>query len=213
MLISLTFDDGFKQHYKVALKLYRMDIPATFFIITGLKKYNGKHLLINEPKLLKEIHNLNHEIASHTHTHRDLTKLDEAKIMYECQYSKSILENVINDEVKGFAYPYSIINDNVVRTVKKFYKYARCMGKVNRWNNNLHPYKIGSIGIRHLPKLFLKITTLKKPKLVVITFHEESTNIVTSIARLLKELGFELKTLYEALTKLNALNPYEETYS
>ncbi len=62
--VTFSFDDGYLEHYSIAKELYRLDIPATFFVITGLTSYMGKKLLITEPKLIREIEDMGHEIDS-----------------------------------------------------------------------------------------------------------------------------------------------------
>lgn len=79
MMVALTFDDGYLDHFYVAQYLYSKGIPATFFVVTGLSYYQGQPLLTIKPGLLGIMRDMGHEITSHLHTHRDLAKLDSIK--------------------------------------------------------------------------------------------------------------------------------------
>jgi len=94
MIASLTFDDGYVKHYRIAEALYRLDIQASFYIITGLSKYRGVDTLVKEPKLLKKIYDMGHEIGSHTHTHRNLASLDDTLVEFECRTSAKTIEEI-----------------------------------------------------------------------------------------------------------------------
>jgi peptidoglycan/xylan/chitin deacetylase (PgdA/CDA1 family) len=65
-MLSLTFDDSYLAYYEAAKKLHRMDVQATFFIITGLETYSERRLLTTRPELIKEIVDMGHGIGSHT---------------------------------------------------------------------------------------------------------------------------------------------------
>jgi len=42
MIVSLTFDDGYRRHFEIAKVLYGLDVRASFYVITGLQRYGGK---------------------------------------------------------------------------------------------------------------------------------------------------------------------------
>ncbi|CCC81995.1 polysaccharide deacetylase family protein [Thermoproteus tenax] len=192
----LTFDDGYIEHYEIAKMLYKMDIVATFFIITGLTQYRGRRLLTTRPELIREMADMGHEIGSHTVSHRDLTELSIEEVEREVSESKRKLEEVAKREVGGIAYPYGSFNDVVVEVVKRYYAYGRTMGRVNRWNDAINPYAIGSMGIRHLPKVPLK---LKRARMVVLAMHQEKPPVVKTAVFFLRALGLRFTTLEKAL--------------
>jgi peptidoglycan/xylan/chitin deacetylase (PgdA/CDA1 family) len=196
-VISLTFDDGYLQHYDIAKKLYHMDIQAAFFIITGLKTYAGKDLLTSRPELIKDILDMAHEIGSHTETHRDLTALKPREIEEEFANSLNFIRR-FTDEPVGLAYPYGSFNQVVVDIARKYFAYARTMGSYNRWNSIKDRFCIGGMGARYLPEIVLKRLFTKKYKLAVLVFHED-VKLAISTARLLNDLGFEIKPLGEAV--------------
>jgi len=205
MIVSLTFDDGYGRHFEIAKVLYGLDVRASFYVITGLQKYCGKNTLIKEPKLLKEMHDMGHEIGSHTHTHRNLTLIDDGSVERECRISANVLEEVLGERPMGLAYPYGAHDERVIRIVSEYYRYARTMGELNRWNEHLDSHRVGSMGIRHLIKYPLRALAGKNTKLVVLTFHDEPLRIIRLTVELLKDMGFRMMPLREALMNLGVI--------
>jgi len=119
--LSLTFDDGFLMHYEAARELYSHDILSTFFIITGVQRYNARSLLLRKPRLIRDIADMGHEIGSHAHTHKDLTMISAKEVEEECISSARTLGEVLRDDSSsyGIAYPYSSYNDQVINVVSK----------------------------------------------------------------------------------------------
>ena len=67
-----------------------------------------------------------HEIAVHTLTHQDLTKLDKDTVYNEVFLNKQNLERMFECKITGMAYPYGAYNDEVVQILKKCgIQYAR----------------------------------------------------------------------------------------
>jgi len=200
MIAVLTFDDGYIEHYAVAKELYKADIQATFFITAGLKNYGGRRLLTTEPKLIREIADIGHEVGSHTYAHKDLTRLSPEEVDKECRLSKTALEDITGADVVSLAYPYGSFSNAVVNIVSKYYKFARTMGGYNRWNDRFDLYAIGSVGARHLPKLLFKAIT-SKPKLLVVTFHLD-LHLVKSVIWYLKLFNAKYMTLKDTFNIL-----------
>lgn len=199
--MSITFDDGYVDHHKVAEELYKRDLPATLFIITGLEEFHGRRLLTSRQDRIRQIHDMGHEIASHTTTHRNLTRLPPELVERECVESKRRLEDIIGDEVRGLAYPYGAFDESVVSVVRRYYQYARTVGQWNMWNETLQRYGIGSIGMKELVKHPLKSLS-PETKLVVLTLHYKNHMLVRILAEALKTMNFKITTITEALRAL-----------
>ena len=61
------------------------------------------------PHLIREIHNLGFEIASHGYDHQQITKMTPAEFREDIRKSKAILENITGEKVLGYRAPsYSI---------------------------------------------------------------------------------------------------------
>lgn len=80
---------------------------------------------INESELLKISAQRNITIGSHTYSHPILTKCDEKTLDFEIGRSKLMIENILKNEVKFFAYPNGCYSSREINKVKKFkYKAA-----------------------------------------------------------------------------------------
>jgi len=170
LCVALTFDDGYLSQLKYAIMLYKLDITGTFFLITGLREYMGRKLIVSED-VIREIVNMGHEVGSHTHTHRDLTKLSTSEVEEEFRLSKSVVEKLADCDSIGIAYPFGAFNYKVIEIARKYFLYGRTMGSFNRWNDKAIRYALGGMGVRHLVKLPIKI--LEGVKLVTVVFHDE----------------------------------------
>ncbi len=204
--LSFTFDDGFLTHYDVAKELYRRDIMSTFFIITGLQEYNSRSLLLSKPLLVRDIADMGHEIGSHAHTHKELTNIPVKEIEKECLNSVRTLDGVLGNSSShyGIAYPYSSYDDQVIGVVSKYFEYGRTMGRVNRWNEVLDSYRIGSMGIRHIIEHPTKAFK-NDLKLVVLTFHQEPIATIRLLISILANTDLKMTTLFDALKGVGVL--------
>lgn len=102
--VLLTFDDGHREHYSIAYPiLRRLDLKATFFIITLSNTLNGymKDAVIEEVADSGLI-----TIGSHTRRHSALTRLGNDARKDEIYASKIDLEDLIKRPVTSIAYPY-----------------------------------------------------------------------------------------------------------
>lgn len=107
-LIAITFDDGFRDNLTVALPfLEKYNLPMTLFVATG---YIGQedYLSSGEIKFLAK-HPLV-TIGSHSHSHRHMSRLSEQEARFELTESKTILEDITNQKIDLFAYPFGDCN-------------------------------------------------------------------------------------------------------
>ena len=203
---ALTFDDGYLKQYEVAEALSKKGIEATFFLITHLKSYNGEALFTTKPDLIRKMHRMGHEIASHTTTHPLLTEAVQEIMEAECLASRNYLSELVGDEVRGFAYPHGAYNDKVIGVVKKYYSYARIMGRFNRWNTeSKDPYTIGGMGIRHLAELPFNMLKNHNTGYLILVFHTDSLRTVTNTVRVLNLIGVQFLTLKQLFEEMSAV--------
>ena len=121
---------------------------------------------------LKELYK-GHEIAVHTLTHQDLTKLDKDTVYNEVFLDKQNLERMFGCQITGMAYPYGTYNDEVVQILKKCkIQYAR---------------SVVSSGAFKLQKNLL----IFKP-----TCHHADENIWELLEKFLKEKSEEKQLFY-----------------
>jgi len=91
--------------------LSRYHIKATFFIVGDwCDKF---------PKSVRQISDAGHEIGSHSDTHADMTKLDDAGILREIRASREKLERVSGKAVTLFRTPSGAYNDRVVELIEQ----------------------------------------------------------------------------------------------
>ena len=112
----ITFDDGNLNQYINAYPiLKKYGYSATFFVTI---KY------LDQPgfmtwKMLKEMSANGMTIASHTYTHRLLTKLDDNTVYQDMKNSKDILEKELGKPVVYLAYPGGDYNTSTISMAKK----------------------------------------------------------------------------------------------
>lgn len=107
-VMSLTFDDWgeIKDVKSILDTLYLYDVKATFFI-------NGKSIDKN-PELITLLSNSGHEIANHTYSHYELTKISDERIKKEILDLENKYRSYTNKElVKFLRPPYGAYNKRV----------------------------------------------------------------------------------------------------
>lgn len=120
--IMLTFDDSYDDLYTKAYpELKKRHMKAISYVVTG--KLDTKGYLTTEQ--VKELDLNGMEIAAHTITHPDLTKLKDDELKKEINDSKTFLEKLLNKPVLSFAYPFGKYSLRIRKIVEDAgYKYA-----------------------------------------------------------------------------------------
>jgi len=99
--VALTFDDG--PFPGPTTRLFRIlqnhQIKATFFIVGKVAR--------RFPSLLKMLAEEGHEIANHTWTHPDLTKISPEGLLEELRRTKSLIEKITGQNTNLFRTPGS----------------------------------------------------------------------------------------------------------
>ena len=109
-VVALTFDDGPQPATAELLDvLKREDLRTTFFVV-------GQNVE-RSPEIARRIVAEGHAIASHAHTHADLTALTGDEVASELQRSQQAIANVTGVNVDLIRLPYGEGNDEVLRRV------------------------------------------------------------------------------------------------
>ncbi len=110
--VTFTFDDAWISQYSVVLPMLELaGIKGTFYITTEPIIGGWSDFMTSQQ--VREISDMNHEIAGHTITHPHLTQLTTIDVNTELVNSKSYLENLTGKTVQSFAYPYGESNLSV----------------------------------------------------------------------------------------------------
>lgn len=135
--ITFSYDDGLTQDIRLIEIFNKYNLKGTFNLNSGLLgnrdmlEINGLNInhIKNKAEDVKYIYQ-GHEVAVHTLTHQNLTKLtDDNDILRQVEEDRKNLSDLVGYEVKGMAYPCGGINcnDRVADIIKNNtgIKYAR----------------------------------------------------------------------------------------
>ncbi len=123
-LVGLTFDDGYVDFVEHAMPvLARHGMTATVYVVAGrLAGQNdwddGPRLALMSGEQVRAARAAGHEIGSHSLTHQHLTGLTAAERKTEVADSKAVLENLLDEPVVGFCYPYGSFDAAAVDAVR-----------------------------------------------------------------------------------------------
>lgn len=109
--VAITIDDGNISDYEIIFPFLRKNkIKAAFFLPTEkITKWDHAVEMIND----------GFTIGSHSVTHSNMTKLNEAELHFELEFSKLVIEEKINQKVLYFSVPFGRFNRKIVDLVKK----------------------------------------------------------------------------------------------
>ena len=134
--VTFSYDDGVTQDIRLVELLNKYGLKSTFNLNSerlGQRKVlfqNGLRIAHYKlhPADVRDVY-AGHEIAAHTLTHINLTKVDEAEAVYQVEADRLRLSELAGYEVVGMAYPCGGVNYNhaVAETVrtKTGIRYAR----------------------------------------------------------------------------------------
>ncbi len=105
--VALTFDAGPSENTPRLLKILKDEkVPATFFTL-------GKNHIEKYPELVKRMDAEGHEVASHTWSHKILTKVGPAEARRELERPNKAIEKLIGKEPTLMRPPQGRTNDDI----------------------------------------------------------------------------------------------------
>ena len=132
--ITFSYDDGVTQDIRLIDLFNKYGLKGTFNINSGYLGQSGE--LIREgvhvrhdkvaPDMLRSIYE-GHEVATHSVTHPDLTKLSDDAIIREIEDDRIKLSELVGYDVVGHAYPFGTCDRRVadILDTRTGVKYAR----------------------------------------------------------------------------------------
>lgn len=111
-IVALTFDDGpnATTTLEVLNQLKKYKIIASFFLIAD-------HMNEASKKSVKMAYDMGCEIANHSKTHSDMTKLSVEAIQEEIRYTSEAIQEITGTYPKFFRPPYISVNDTMVAQI------------------------------------------------------------------------------------------------
>ena len=116
-IVAVTFDDGYRDNFENAAPiLLRHNIPAAFFVSTGIVGNDGRFphdLRRGNPQIpvlswdhVRQMHNWGFTIGSHSVSHIDCASEPEAVVKAELAESRDTLKHEFGIDDPIFGYPY-----------------------------------------------------------------------------------------------------------
>jgi peptidoglycan/xylan/chitin deacetylase (PgdA/CDA1 family) len=116
-MVGLTFDDGYTDFLQHAVPvLQRHGMTGTVYVVAGrLGGHNqwddGPALDLMDARQVRAVAAAGQEVGSHTMTHARLAGADADTLAAEVTGSRLLLQDVLQQEVASFCYPYGSFDD------------------------------------------------------------------------------------------------------
>ena len=179
-VVALTFDDGPKPGVtEPLLDVLRQErVPATFFVI-------GKHVT-EYPALTKQIADAGMEIANHSYTHRNLTKLTEKEVSQEVMQTQAAVQLATGRAPRILRPPGGNWNPRVAQTTRSW-GLTPCMWTVDVYGSEV-------IGAQQVADAVL---TQVRPGSIILMHNGKVSTLqaLPTIIRALRSRGYAFATV------------------
>lgn len=192
-MVTLSYDDGFKNNYTKALPLHqKYNIPLSLNIIAGNLQKQPRFMTRFE---VRDSRRRGAEIASHSYSHENLTTKTDAELHFEFGESLKVLSDIVGD-VETFAVPYSQYNEDIKSIGSQYYSAIRVHGDKQNDIPPSDPYWLNcAIAVRN-STTFLDVknaidTAVSNQKWCIIMLHginEENDGEYEITPQLLEEI-------------------------
>ena len=134
MIVTTSWDDGYKEDLRIAEVLTKHGLKGTFYVCP-VKQHAQTMLNDSEIQTLAK----HHEVGAHSLTHPRLTTCNPKQLKQELEGSRQWVEQCTGKPCSMFCYPKGDVNDEVAEAVKKAgFKGARTVEQLS-WNTD-NPY-------------------------------------------------------------------------
>jgi peptidoglycan/xylan/chitin deacetylase (PgdA/CDA1 family) len=159
--VLITFDDGLADFRDAALPALRdHGLAATLYVTTGFledargaargARPEGRWL---DSSTLPELRGQGIEIGGHSHTHPQLDTLRPAAARTEIESCKALLEDVLQERVRSFAYPHGYVSRGVRRLVVESGYESACAVKNTLSSSDDDPLALARLMVRRTTSL------------------------------------------------------------
>ena len=119
--LTFSYDDGVIQDMRLVEILNKHGMKGTFNLNSGLYKpedEKSSNRRMTESQVTALFADSPHEVACHSYTHPSLAEMPIGCAAYEMIKDRETLEAQFGKIVRGMAYPYGTVNDEVVDMLK-----------------------------------------------------------------------------------------------
>ena len=124
--IIITFDDGYLDTLENAIPvLLELNMRAVIFVMGDRELKSARWDELNDfdtcplmsDEQIRAVQKMGFEIGAHSLDHFPLTGLPEKQILHEVTKSKEAIENVLEQPIQTFSYPYGSVDERVEKIV------------------------------------------------------------------------------------------------
>jgi len=172
--VILTFDDGWKGAFEIALPiLQKFGLKATFFITRDFVGRAG----FCDHELILQAAQAGMEIGVHGTTHRMLSSCTREEMIWEFSACKAFLESLLGKQVESASMPGGDWNPKIVSCAKEAGLQSLCTSRPGINNTRVSPFNLRRVTIRdttsdgdiqrycryHIQKEWLRWAALQAP--------------------------------------------------
>lgn len=173
-LVVLTFDDAPASHYSVVAPLLKeYGFGATFYVCEFPPNSKDSTLYMNW-RQIQALHQMGFEVANHTHTHANVSRLTQKEFNSQLGYIEDKCDSLSIPKPINFAYPGYGLNPKALEFLEGLdYKTARAGG--SRAYDPLvdHPYLIPSWATdeKNRDDILNAFEKAREGNIVILTIH------------------------------------------
>ena len=183
--IYLTFDEGYEAGYTSQLlnTLKENQVKATFFITA--------HYVNSQPDLVKQMIDEGHIIGNHTVNHKSMPELSNDKIKTEVMELHQVIYEKFNYEMKYIRPPKGEFSENTLQVTNQLgYTTVMWSYAYEDWNEDKQPDE--AVAKKKL------LDNLHNGEIILLHGNSKTnTNILDTIIKEAKSMGYEFKSLDE----------------